>query len=180
MANTDQDFLRNLLLEGQSRPLTHHILSWVRDDAERVAALCASFLEGPYRITQRAAWPIGDIGKARPELLLPHLSVLIGFAKKEGQHDAVARNVLRILESIDLPDELLGEAADLAFPLAADPQKPVAIRAFALTAAWKICQNVPELAPELRLIIEDAMPHATPAIKVRCRRILEGMAQMPS
>ena len=179
MENNDRDFLKNLILEEHSRPQAHRILDWIGSDAGRAALLVSIFLEGEYRTTQRAAWPLGDLGTKHPELLEPHLPKMLAFLKKTGNHVAVTRNMLRILGQIELPKEHLGEIADLVFKSAADPKEPIAIRAFSLTVAWRVCQIEPELSGELRMIIEAHLPFATAAFKVRSRNILAAMRSFP-
>lgn len=172
MENTDRDFLKKMIDEEHSKPQMLRILNWIGSDKNRVAALVEVFLVGENPTTQRAAWPLGDLGTSQPELFAPHLPALLAFVKKPENHVAVSRNVLRILENIELPDEYLGEIADLVFSIVADPNAPIANRAFSMTVAWRICQKEPELANELRLIIEENWAHSTPAFKSRGRKIL--------
>ncbi len=42
-----------------------------------------------------------------------------------------------------------------------------------MTVLEKICRKIPELKPELRLIIEEQLPHGSAAFKNRGNRILK-------
>ncbi len=62
---------------------------------------------------------------------------------------------------------------DICFNYIASPAEAIATKAFAITVLGNLAKIYPEILPELKLIIEDQMPHATPAIKARAKKILK-------
>jgi hypothetical protein len=166
-----KEFLRTTLAAGYSLGSVKRIVEWIGVDAERVAALMHVFTQSEYRICQRAAWVVGHVGQKRPHLLEPWLSLLIEQLARTDAHDAIRRNAARVLEEITLPNELLDEAADACFKAVADPNCAVAIRAFSLTTLNDVCQRIPELWPELKLIVEEQLPIAKPAFLHRAKRL---------
>jgi hypothetical protein len=169
------EHLKIMILEEHSRANSQRIKQWVGVDTVRFDLLMTLFLANEYRVTQRAAMTISHIFDENPSLFQTWILKMVDFLKKKDVHDAVKRNVMRILENADLPNDLLGEIADLAFRFAADPNEPGAIRCFSMSVAWRICQKEPELTPELRQIIEENLPHATTAFKNRGAKILREM-----
>ena len=105
------------------------IVRYVADNPDRFKELVEIFLRGPYRITQRAAWPLSVCVEEHPELALPHLAALIKSPVQPGVHDSVKRNVMRLLQFIEIPKRWHGRVLELAFNFLNDRKEPVAIRA---------------------------------------------------
>lgn len=119
------------ILKEHSKRQCDKIVSYVGSDPERFAKLVDVFLQGPYRVTQRAAWPMSYCIEHHPELLKPHWGKILAFVSKSGIHDAVKRNTLRMFQFVRVPRVYQGRTADLCFRLLSDPSEPVAIRVFA-------------------------------------------------
>lgn len=164
--------LRKTLLEVHSKAQAMKIAGWIGNDRKRFAELVAIFLEGEYRVTQRAAWPLSYCAEMHPELAYPHLGKLIAMLSEPGHHPAVPRNILRLFEFIDVPEKHLGKLTDVSFRLLQKNDSPVAVKAFAMTLLGKIVMKEPGLARELKLVIEDLMPEGSAAIRVRGKRVL--------
>src|SRR5688572_896562 len=107
--------LRALILREHSRAQTDEIVKYVDDNPERFAELVRIFLAGPYRVTQRAGWPLAYCVERHPELIKPHLKPILDHLKKPDIHDAVKRNTLRLLQFIDVPKRFHGRVADICF-----------------------------------------------------------------
>ncbi|MFZ1751870.1 MAG: hypothetical protein WAU01_16860 [Saprospiraceae bacterium] len=163
--------IRQLLQSEHSRKNTNIILDAVKANPERIHELMESFFDKEYRICQRAAWPVGDIGKSSPQLLLPYLPKMVTNLKSP-RHDAVVRNTLRTWQHMDIPESYLGEIFEISFQYILDPKYPIAIRAFSMTVCFNIVQKVPELKDELILAITDQMENGSPGIKSRGKNIL--------
>ncbi len=164
--------LRKTLLEVHSKANAIKIATWVGNDKTRFAGLVKILLEGEYRVTQRAAWPLSYCVEMHPELAYPHLGKLIAMLSEPGHHPAVPRNILRLFEFIDVPEKHLGKLTDISFRLLQKSDSPVAVKAFAMTLLGKIVLKEPELARELKLVIEDLLPEGSAAIRVRGKRVL--------
>lgn len=130
------------------------------------------FFNDEYRVTQRASWPIAMLAERNPELLKPYLKTLI-YNLKSSVHDAVKRNSTKILLILEIPEELLGVTIDIMFKFLMDPKEPVAIKANAITIIYRLAQNEPDLIRELKLIIEDQLPYASPGFTSRAKKILK-------
>jgi len=164
--------IRQALMAEHSKRQTMAIVEFIGDDARRFAELMKIFFAGEYRLTQRAAWPMNYCAQRRPELILPYLPKLIGYLERGDMHDAVKRNVVRLLQHVEIPRRLEGKVYSYCVDLIDDAREPVAVRAFALTVAARIAKSEPDLMSELRLVVRKHLPHTTAAFQKRAREIL--------
>lgn len=164
--------LESSILEEHSKSRTLILSEWVGDNPERLAALMDVFLGNDYRLTQRSAWIVRYVGSNHPEMFSPWLSELVKMLRRPGIHNAVKRNIVGLFDTLEIPEELEGELADLCFGYVADPKEEIAIRAFSITVLERICKKIPELMPELLLILEENLEHTTAAFKVRAKKVL--------
>lgn len=173
--NAERDFLAEQILAEHSKAQTMRVVRWVGHDAGRLALLMEIFMGKEYRLTQRSAWAVRYVGENAPELMAPWLPKLVTQMRQPGIHDAVKRNILNVFEPLEIPENLHDDLADLCFGYLADPHEAIAIRCAAMTILEKICRKVPDLKPELRLMIEEHFEHGTAGFKSRARRILKAI-----
>jgi hypothetical protein len=169
--------LKNELSAEHSKAQTIRLADYIGDDTHKFATLMDLFLQGEYRITQRSAWVVGYLGQKYPQLLAPYWAKVLRYCQGEVP-DAVKRNVLRILEDVSIPEHLEGELVDWCFKILETPQEAGAIRAFAMTVAYNICRKYPELAQELKSLIETFMPEEKPSFVSRGRKIIKALDKM--
>lgn len=164
--------IRQALLDVHSKRQAMAIVDHIGGDRDRFGELMSLFFEGEYRLTQRAAWPISHCAERWPELVRPYLKRLIEQLPRGDVHDAVKRNIARLLQHVDIPPELRGKVYSYCVDLVDDVDEPVAVRAFALTVAAKIASDEPDLKKELGLIVEQHLNHTSAAFHKRARAIL--------
>jgi hypothetical protein len=163
--------IRQALMAEHSKRQTMAIVEFIGDDAQRFGALMKLLFAGEYRLTQRAAWAMNYCAVRHPELIRPYLPKLLDSLDRDDMHDAVKRNVLRLLQYIEIPRRLAGRVYAHCVDLIDDAYEPVAVRAFALTVAGRIAKSEPHLLNELRLIVRKHLPHTTAAFQKRAREI---------
>ena len=161
------------ILKEHSKHQALKIASWIGNDSKRFRSLMDAFLKGEYRITQRSAWVVGLCAERHPRLIRPYLRRMIGRMQEPGVHDAVKRNVIRILQFIEIPEELLGEVATVCFDYLASPREPIAVRVFSMTVLANIAQKEPDLKNELRLVIEQQLANGGMAFCARARKVMK-------
>ena len=171
--------LESEILKEHSKRQAVRIASWVGNDSRRFRQLMDLFLRGEYRITQRSAWVVGLCADSHPRLARPYLGQMIRRMQEPGVHVAVKRNVIRILQFIDIPHELLGEVTTLCFDYLASPHEPIAVRTFSMTVLANIAQKEPDLRNELRLSIEQQLVHGSPGFRSRARKVMKMIAGEP-
>ncbi len=142
----------HLLIEN-SRKNWDEVIAYIGEDEERFADLIHLFLNGKMRVVQRASQPVGYIGVKQPRLIRPYLIDIVHFLKSSPT-DAVKRNVLRIFQFIEIPEEVEGDLFEIGMTYLKSAEEAVAIKAFAMTVLRRICEKYPDLAQELIFQIE--------------------------
>ena len=164
--------IREALAAEHSIRTTNAIVEYIGSDAARFTELVEIFLGDEYRSTQRAAWPLGYCVQLHPEIVKPHLTKLVDQLERDDVHDAVIRNVTRLLQYVEIPENLQGKVLDICFRMVDDPSVPVAARVYAMTTAARIAHDQPDLIRELRLIVEKHKATAKPAYLNRAKHVL--------
>jgi len=169
--------IRGALRAEHSKRQTMAIVTYIGNDPERFAELMEIFLGDEYRPTQRASWAVNWCAEKQPQLVRPYLKRLVGQLERDDVHDAVRRNVARLLQFVEIPKRLEGRIYDNCVRLADDPLQPVAVRVFAISTAARIACGRPELLNELRLIAAQHIPHTSIAFRKRAERVLGANAK---
>ncbi|WP_020528207.1 hypothetical protein [Flexithrix dorotheae] len=164
--------LREELLREYNKEHVVFLANYIGNEQEKFAELIDLFLNGEMRVTQRASWVVGHCADQYPELITPYLPTLV-YNLRNNIHDAVKRNTVRILQDIDIPEDLIGEAADICFEFLQSNKEAIAIKVFSMTVLFNITKSIPELANELKVIIEDQMPYGSAGFKSRGKKILK-------
>lgn len=165
------------ILKEHSKANSEKIAAFIADDKGKFDLLMNLFLNGNYRITQRSAQVVNLCSQRNPELILPYLQkILINLYNPVPE--AVVRNTLRILQFVEIPDDLKGIALELGFKFLDSRKAPVAIQVFAMSMIYNIAQKQPALGRELKIIIEDKMPYSSAAFRSRGTKILDKLGNL--
>jgi hypothetical protein len=164
-----------MLEAGHSKKQCDLIVSHIGKDKDRFAELVKLFLKGEYRITQRAAWPLSYCVRQHPELISPYFKSLLDNLDKPGNHVAVVRNTMRLLQDVDIPKKYQGRVMNSCFDFIQSPETPIAVKAFSLTVLQHLSGEYPDILPELKLIIDEQWEQAPPAFRSRAKKILKNM-----
>lgn len=169
--------LREKLLAEHSKAQCIRIVNWVDSSQQRFDELFNLFLSDEYRVVQRAAWPVSYCVIAHPQLISKHWGRLVKNLQQPVLHTAVKRNSIRLLQDITIPKKYQGPIMDICFKYVASPAEAIAVKAFSLTVLSNLAQLYPDIIPEIKLLIEDQLPHQTPAFKVRAKAFLKQFNQ---
>lgn len=161
------------ILKEHSKAQTSKIVKYVGRDQSRFDELIKLFLKGPYRVTQRAGWPISNLVIRHPEFIKPHLRKVLDILSKPGIHDAVKRNITRLLQFITIPKKFQGAVVDICLEYLANPKEAIAVRVFSMTVLTNLAMENPELKNEIVPLIEDQLPFASAGFRSRAKRTLK-------
>ena len=165
--------LREEILKEHSRAQRTKVVNWVGDSQQRFNELFSLFLNDEYRVTQRAAWAVSYCVGDHPEFIKSNFAKLVKNLQKPNLHDSIKRNSVRLLQHVDIPKKYQGDVMNICFEYLQNPTEAVAIKAFSLTVLSNLAKLYPEIIPEIKLLIEDQLPHQTPAFKGRAKVILK-------
>lgn len=161
-----------MLLEEHSFANTLRLKSYVGRDATLFNELVGCITDGEYRLCQRASWCLSKIIDDAPELLEPHIGALVMLLNDKQKHVAVRRNIIRVLQNTLIEPPYQEVAIDACFNLIMDFEEPIAVKAFAMTLLERNIRAYPELQAELKLILEEQLPHGSPGFKNRAKKTL--------
>lgn len=164
--------IKKEVLKEHSKAQTLKVVKYIGNNPVRFKELVQTFLNGPYRVTQRAAWALSCCVENNPALIIPHLRVILKMLKRNDTHDAVNRNIVRLLQFIDIPKKYYGVLVNICFELM-DPKQPIAVRVFSMQVLSNIATHLPDLKKELRLVIEDQLPYASAGFLSRAKKVLK-------
>jgi hypothetical protein len=170
--------IQEALVREHSKTNTLAIVSYIGQDKKLFKELIDVFKSGDHLLIQRAAWPLGLMADKNPQLVYPHLGVLLKWLDKP-LHDAYTRNVFRLLRSMDeIPEKHHGIIIDHCMSAMTNMYKAAAIRAFAIHIMGKMLIPYPELSNELRLVLEPLSSHELASIRSSAKHVLKQIAKI--
>ena len=167
--------IKAILVQGHTQSNTLKVVDYVGVNKSNFKKLITIYLEGPYRITQRAAWPLSVCVERHPSLIYPHLTQILNFLKKDNIHVAVKRNTVRLLQYIEIPKRLHSKVTNICLNFLLDRKEAIAVRVFSMTVLNNLSRIYPDLKNELKLIIEDELPYASAGFLSRAKHVLKEM-----
>ena len=162
--------IREEILREHSKAQALLIRDYIGGDPTLFADLVDLFLHDEYRVVQRAGWVISHCADQYPDLVVPHLPKFIEYAE-DPPHVAVKRNVVRVMQFCQLPEDVEGLAYDLCWKFARSTKEDIAVRAHSLTVLGRIAEKYPELIDEVLTLASDFKQSESAGLKSRGRRI---------
>ena len=152
------------------------IVDYIGNNKKRFAQLMNFFFSNDNRLSQRSAWVMSHCVDKNTTLIEPYIDKLVKnlYATND---DATKRNTLRILQLVDIPEPLWGELLEKCFEYLESNDEAIAIRAFSMTVAYNISNDVPEIKPELKAVIEEIIIYGSAGLKSRGKTILNKLAK---
>ena len=164
--------LREEILREHSKAQCNRIVQWVGCSQKRFEELFHLFLTDEYRVNQRAAWPVSYCVIDHSGFIKNNLGKLIKNLHKPNLHDSIKRNSVRLLKHVDIPEKYHGEIMDICFGYLGSPNEAVAIKIFSLIVLGKLAKKYPEIIPEIKILIDEQLPHQTIAFKGQAQKLL--------
>ena len=167
------DSLEQEIFREHSKRQVVKIGNWIGRNERRFGQLMKCYLRGDRVLSQRSAWIMGYCGERNPYLLNRWIPSILKKVRQPGNHIAVKRNALRVLQFIETPRWLLGETVSLCFDELENANTPVAVRVYAMNILLTLLDDEPDLANEIIAVTRQLLPHAGPGLRVAIRRALK-------
>ena len=165
------------ILKEHSKRQTVKIAKWIGPDKRRFRQLMELLLHGDRIVTQRAAWILSSCYEFHPQLVTPWLPDLIKKMQEPDVHDAVKRNVVRLLACTDIPQSLLGTVTSQCFDYLNSVDAPIAVKVHSMSVLQRVAEKEPDLKHELQASIELMIPYVGPACRARARIVIKQLAR---
>ncbi|MFI5253599.1 MAG: hypothetical protein ACHQQQ_14350 [Bacteroidota bacterium] len=160
------------ILREHSKRQVIKIGALVGNDRRRFAKLMDLFLHGEHQVTQRSVWMVSYCIERHPELLDGWIPAMLEKMQEKGVHNAVPRNVLRILKDADIPRSSLGMVVTLCFSYAINPKLPNAIQVNAMYVLANAAAQEPGLIHEIEETLQH-IPGASPGIRACASKVMK-------
>lgn len=167
--------IKEQLLENSSSQFMARTIEVVLSDGSRFGELMECFFCTDYRLAQRAAAVVQLATLKNAKFIEPYTKDLVDKLTQKNASNAVLRNIVRILQLVEIPKEFHGPVIDSCFNFLQDPATPVAIKAFSLTILHNLSKLYQPIERELKLVIEDRFEFETAAFQSRARKILKAL-----
>lgn len=122
------------------------------------------------------SWVLSYAGVAQPEVFYERLPDILASLDAH-THSSVYRCIARIFMRTDIPVSSAGLAIQCIVQWLLDPAQSAAVKAFCIHASARLIKNYPELAPEIRGIVEDLLPYATPGMQNAAEKLFSLLAK---
>jgi hypothetical protein len=169
--------LREEALKEHSKRQTMKIAAWIGNDEDRFRQYLYLFLHDEYRVVQRISWVICDIADKYPKLVEKNIGVLINRLDDPFIHTAAKRNVIRVLQFLDIPEKYHAKVFDLCLKYLSDPKEAIAVRVFAMSVAARLAKIYPDLSGEVIENIKIAIKNPTAGLISRSKKIIEQLGE---
>jgi len=161
------------ILEVRSKTQVLKLVKWVGNDKMRFQQLMKYMIYGEDHLAKNSAWILGHSAELYPALATPWLQAMIKILQRRGVHDAVKRNVVRILQFVDIPHKFRGKVVNLCFEFISSLTEPIAVRTFSMSVLATIALEEPILRKEFEIVVRQVFPYATPAFRARAKKYLK-------
>jgi len=165
------------ILKENSKRQAVKVARWIGNDTERFDELMQLLFTADDRVALRCAWIMSHCADQYPDIITPWISKLVRRAGEKDAPQAVQRNVVRVLQFIDIPSKHQGKVANLCFNFLQDLKTPIAVKAFSMTVLVNIAKNEPDLKHEIVLVIEQMLPYGSAGIQARAKKVLKQLAK---
>lgn len=162
--------LRNRIAEIRSKKDVDVLVNELESSPEFVGELLNLLKERRERQSLYASWVLMHLAENAPELLNSFTTELFDLFENS-PHTGVNRNIMRIFMEIDIPEEIMSPLIDQCIHFIHEPLQPVAVKAFSLVTFARIVIKEPDLAPELKLAMENLHLHQSPALQSSSKKV---------
>lgn len=130
------------------------------------------------KLAFRASWTLTKVCDKFPEMIYPHLGMIIESLENLGNESAM-RSFLRIISLSDIErisEKHQGLLAERCFSLLRSGFSAIAVKAYSMEILYKLVLKYPELRNELAATIRMLQPEGSAGILSRGRQILKKLA----
>lgn len=153
------------------------IVEWIGDVQTHFDSLMNIVYLNDLDHSMRAAWVIDMTTDRNIQLFEKHIERVI-INLERFKHTGVVRCMLRILCKIEIHEKYWTTLFDLILKWLTLPETPLAVKVHGMQVCFNICEKVPELSNELKMILEDQFDKNTVGFKSRARKLIKKLDEM--
>lgn len=171
--------IRSQLLVAHSKRNALLICNYIKQKPTGLEDLVHLFLKKEPIVSQRAAMAVSAYFDANAEKLSPFVKRFILALSQEGHHVAIKRSILRMLQTLDIPEAQSAELIDYCIQIVGSPKETIALKVFAMNILKNFCLKHPELKVEVAPLIEDLIDREPSAGILSCgKKVLRSLQKI--
>ncbi len=160
------------LLKEHSRINTDRIAKAIGSSSKEFKKIIDIIYNEQAPLPQRAAWVLAVVNFNQPQLLTRYITLFIDTVKQFNV-DAIKRNIMVVLATKVIPNELQAKLINVCFEFMQSAEETVVVKVHAMQIIANLAKEHPELIGELMLVTEDQLPKNTAAFSARARQVLK-------
>lgn len=164
--------MKELLAKKASRANSYKVVSLVGNSPKLYKNLIEIIIDYECPYSEKAAWAMNHCFEENMGFFEDYFSEFTEILKDETYSDSVKRNIVRIFQFIEIPEEFHATIIDSCFQMVIKKDTAIALKAFSLGVLDKMTKRYPELQNELKSCLEDIIPNASSGLKNRAQKIL--------
>lgn len=129
------------------------------------------------KIAWRSAYIIDMVHDYNPSAIAPLIKEIANTTPSVINH-SIKRHYCRILAQHDLSELADGNLVDACFSWLRQEDIPIAVKAHCMMILYKLCETYPEMIPELKVHLEDLIPHGSKGEVNRAKQILKQLVHL--
>jgi hypothetical protein len=163
---------REKLLDQHSLSNTISIAEYIGEDKERFYTFLQLFYTGDQLLIQRGSWVLSKCYDINPVLFAEFIPRILELLDLKDSHDALKRNVLRILQHEQIPEFYQAKMWDYCFHIMQSRKEPIACRAHAMSILTNLCDTYPELWNECLPFLQELTKSESAGLRSRANHVL--------
>ncbi len=168
--------ITDILERDGNRSKRHYLTNLVRtkEDLDELYAFVKANdnARGSY-----ASWVFTNVTDQKKERIVDYHNDLIEWLPN-CKTNGILRSMIRSVAQYKAPEELETEWIDLCFQYLLKIDYEIAVKAHAMQVLHLYCKKYPELAPELKMVLEEGMELYSSGLKARGRNILKSLEKI--
>lgn len=165
--------MRELLTKKASRANSYKVVEICGHDYENYQELIRLIVNYECPISEKAAWAMNHCFEDGLGFFEDYFEQLVPIIGDNKYTDSVKRNIVRILQFVDIPEKYQASIIDSCFDLVINKKTAIAVKAFSLGVLENMTKLYPDLKNELIAVIEELLPKASSGLKNRGQHILK-------
>lgn len=171
--------LSDKILKENSRKNWEEVGNHIVRNPEKFDELIQLVIHGKGRLARLASQVMTNLADDHPEFFSENYLTALVDLLVSVKDFSIIRNTVRIFQFITVPEEKEGLLFELGLKFIRQPDSPIAVKAFSMTALRKICEKYPELAGELIPLIEILIEEkVSPGISNRGKKELDELKKI--
>lgn len=167
------------LSKEHSKENSKVICMYLIEHPQSMKEFMSIFLGKESHLSQRAAMVVTAIADQDNGMILPYLESMVLKLKEKDVHVAVKRNIVRVLQEVQVDEHLMTELFDLCIGFVKSPGETIAVKAFSMKVLVNICLEYKDLKQEVIPVIEEELErNPAKGVQSRGKAMLKALHQL--